>query len=289
MNSVPTAYSPGAGSVKPSSAAFLAKNLCGICTRMPAPSPARGSAPTAPRCSRLSRMVSASATIWCDLRPLMSAMKPTPHEVLVERRIVEAARRRHAGIGRGGRKRRGRAFDALLRDGSGVANLSLADVSSADPVCALISRPRLSPAAGSRWRTRLARSACSAPRCEAEPCRAGQPLPPFWRFCVAARSAPRCDQASCGAFPRARAAGMSLGRARAVIMGQQCCPNSPCQNSATETRVRHPIKCVCAMPLLPGRFAGRNKRTTDRGGDAMALRFSGAIAAMRVARCAGRP
>ena len=60
--------------------AFLAKNLCGICTRIPAPSPARGSAPTAPRCSRLSRMVSASSTILCDLRPLMSAMKPTPQE-----------------------------------------------------------------------------------------------------------------------------------------------------------------------------------------------------------------
>jgi hypothetical protein len=27
-------------------------------------------------------VVSASATIWCDLRPLMSAMKPTPHESL---------------------------------------------------------------------------------------------------------------------------------------------------------------------------------------------------------------
>src|SRR5271163_839506 len=47
---------------------------------MPAPSPERGSAPTAPRCSRLTRMVSASTTILCDLRPLMSAMKPTPQE-----------------------------------------------------------------------------------------------------------------------------------------------------------------------------------------------------------------
>src|ERR1700731_1346933 len=47
---------------------------------MPAPSPARGSAPTAPRCSRLSRMVSASSTILCDLRPLISAINPTPQE-----------------------------------------------------------------------------------------------------------------------------------------------------------------------------------------------------------------
>ncbi len=64
----------------PSPAAFLAMNLWGICTRMPAPSPARGSAPTAPRCSRLTRIVSASSTILCDLRPLMSAINPTPQE-----------------------------------------------------------------------------------------------------------------------------------------------------------------------------------------------------------------
>src|SRR5437588_10626345 len=63
-----------------SAAAFLARNLCGVCTRMPAPSPARGSAPTAPRCSRLTRIVSASSTILCDLRPLMSAINPTPQE-----------------------------------------------------------------------------------------------------------------------------------------------------------------------------------------------------------------
>src|SRR5216684_4202571 len=36
----------------PSSAALRAKNLCGICTKMPAPSPARGSAPTAPPAKR---------------------------------------------------------------------------------------------------------------------------------------------------------------------------------------------------------------------------------------------
>src|SRR6516165_3798221 len=64
----------------PSAAVCLARNLCGICTRIPAPSPARGSAPTAPRCSRLSRIVSASSTILCDLRPLMSAINPTPQE-----------------------------------------------------------------------------------------------------------------------------------------------------------------------------------------------------------------
>src|SRR5215471_6076852 len=64
----------------PSPAAFLARNLCGVCTKIPAPSPARGSAPTAPRCSRLSRIVSASSTILWDLCPLMSAINPTPQE-----------------------------------------------------------------------------------------------------------------------------------------------------------------------------------------------------------------
>ena len=46
--------------------------------RMPAPSPDVGSAPTAPRCSRFSRMASASATSLCVPRALRSAMKPTP-------------------------------------------------------------------------------------------------------------------------------------------------------------------------------------------------------------------
>src|SRR6266480_557955 len=53
------------------SAALRSKKACGICTRMPAPSPARGSAPTAPRCSRLQRMLIASETIRCDFLPLM--------------------------------------------------------------------------------------------------------------------------------------------------------------------------------------------------------------------------
>ncbi len=82
MNRATTAYSPGFGKANPSREASLAKNPCGICTRMPAPSPARGSAPTAPRCSRLQRMASASSISLCDLRPLMSAMKPTPQESL---------------------------------------------------------------------------------------------------------------------------------------------------------------------------------------------------------------
>ena len=92
MNSAPTAYSPGLGRLKPSMSAFLAKNLCGICTRMPAPSPARGSAPTAPRCSRLQRIASASSTSLCDLRALDVGDEADAAGILLERGIVQALR-----------------------------------------------------------------------------------------------------------------------------------------------------------------------------------------------------
>src|SRR5690606_3055589 len=52
----------------------------GIWIRMPAPSPASGSAPTAPRWVRLARIFSPSRTVWWLLRFLMSATKPTPQE-----------------------------------------------------------------------------------------------------------------------------------------------------------------------------------------------------------------
>ena len=99
MNSTPIAYSPGFGSSMPSSAHLRAKNLCGICIRMPAPSPARGSAPTAPRCSRLSRMVKRVFDDLVRLAALDVGDESDAAGILVERRIVEAARRGHAGIG----------------------------------------------------------------------------------------------------------------------------------------------------------------------------------------------
>src|ERR1700731_1667543 len=189
MKSAPIAYSPGAGSVKPSSAAFLAKNLCGICVRMPAPSPARGSAPTAPRCSRLTRMVSASATIWCDLRPLMSAMKPTPHESLSS-----------AGsyIPRAG----GTPGSAVAGETDAPLRSRAASLASCRTCCWPRSRPtgvalisdlasrRRLPAAG-------APASPAAPlgaRCEAElmSCRAAGP--PFWRCMRGRSSALRCDR-----------------------------------------------------------------------------------------------
>src|SRR3712207_6641938 len=47
---------------------------------MPQPSPILGSAPTAPRWSRLCRMDRPCSTMSWDLRFFMSAMKPTPQE-----------------------------------------------------------------------------------------------------------------------------------------------------------------------------------------------------------------
>lgn len=63
---MPTPYSPSAGSVKPSCLHALTKKSCGICMRMPAPSPVSGSQPQAPRCSRLRRICSPISTMECD-------------------------------------------------------------------------------------------------------------------------------------------------------------------------------------------------------------------------------
>ena len=115
MNSAPTAYSPGSGRVKPSLAASLAKNLCGICTRMPAPSPARGSAPTAPRCSRLQQDGERVLDDLVRLAALDVGDEADAAGILVERGIVEALRRRQPGIGAVGKARRRRVRRAQLR------------------------------------------------------------------------------------------------------------------------------------------------------------------------------
>ena len=56
---MPTPYSPGSGSSMPSALQLARKNSCGICTRMPAPSPVSGSQPQAPRCVEVRRTVEA--------------------------------------------------------------------------------------------------------------------------------------------------------------------------------------------------------------------------------------
>ena len=58
--------------------ATLRRNVSGIWTRMPAPSPVLTSQPHAPRCARFISTCSAWLTMACDLRPFMSTTKPTP-------------------------------------------------------------------------------------------------------------------------------------------------------------------------------------------------------------------
>src|SRR5262249_26574217 len=78
--SMPTPYWPAAGSLILRLLHSCSRNACGICTRMPAPSPVFGSHPQAPRCSRFSRIWMALSTMSCDFRPVRLATKPTPHE-----------------------------------------------------------------------------------------------------------------------------------------------------------------------------------------------------------------
>ncbi len=77
-NAVPTAYARGWGSSKPSSRVTSRKNRSGTPSRMPAPSPESGSAPVAPRCSRLRSAVIALATMSWLATPVRVATKATP-------------------------------------------------------------------------------------------------------------------------------------------------------------------------------------------------------------------
>ncbi|MNV59210.1 hypothetical protein D3C71_1516200 [compost metagenome] len=83
---MPTPYSPAAGNVTPNepSGAVPARAISsrysasGIWIRMPAPSPMSLSAPTAPRWSMFSRILSACVTMSWRFTPLMWATKPSP-------------------------------------------------------------------------------------------------------------------------------------------------------------------------------------------------------------------
>ena len=78
MKKTPTPYSPLSGSSK-LLIDFL-KNSSGICIRIPEPSPAFGSAPTAPLCSKLHNMDKAFSIILCERLFFISTMNPTPQE-----------------------------------------------------------------------------------------------------------------------------------------------------------------------------------------------------------------
>ena len=64
---------------RPASPHSSARKPCGICIRMPAPSPVFFSQPQAPRCSRFSSTWTACSTMSWDLRPWTSTTKPMPH------------------------------------------------------------------------------------------------------------------------------------------------------------------------------------------------------------------
>ncbi len=74
-NAVPTAYACGCGSSKSTTSR---KNASGRPSRMPAPSPESGSAPVAPRCSRLRSAVIALATMSWLASPVRVATNATP-------------------------------------------------------------------------------------------------------------------------------------------------------------------------------------------------------------------
>ena len=74
-NAVPTAYAPLSGS---GNGVTPRRNASGTWVRMPAPSPESGSAPEAPRWSRLRSAVSAWSTISWVATPDRVATKATP-------------------------------------------------------------------------------------------------------------------------------------------------------------------------------------------------------------------
>ena len=70
----PVPYLPFSGTGMPCSKI----NSCGICNRMPAPSPVLLSAPSAPRCRMFSNILRADSTMPCDLPPWTFTTSPTP-------------------------------------------------------------------------------------------------------------------------------------------------------------------------------------------------------------------
>ena len=74
-NRSPVPYRPSAGTAIPCNR----MNSCGICTRMPAPSPVMLSALSAPRCTMFSSTRNPFSTMVCDFSPFRVTTRPTPH------------------------------------------------------------------------------------------------------------------------------------------------------------------------------------------------------------------
>ena len=87
---MPTAYCPSWGSVMPRSWHFSRKNLSGMLTRMPAPSPLSASQPHAPRWFMFSSICSASETICVRRLALDVADEADAAGVVLETGIVQA-------------------------------------------------------------------------------------------------------------------------------------------------------------------------------------------------------
>ena len=211
---------------------------------MPAPSPMRGSAPTAPRCSRLHRMRSPSSTIRCDLRPLMSAMNPTPQESLSSAGSYSPCA---SGVP-------GSAVDP--RNGVSSRKLGAASRLIIPALCfrSLISSCLAGAARGLR-RTHLVRSAqrpCG-PRTTA--LEEGQPCP------VSCRR-------GCSRWAPPMSAPPGRPPPWPPLLGQQCCPNRPCQILHRHTRLVHAgmagtFRFVAAAPRQQARRGPRAPRSRN--------------------------
>ncbi len=78
-----------AGRVKPRRAASRAKNRCGICVSMPAPSPVRESPPTAPRCTRFFSIVIPLGDDLVGAPAVHVHDEPHPAARVLEERVVQ--------------------------------------------------------------------------------------------------------------------------------------------------------------------------------------------------------
>ena len=78
IKTIPTAYSPKLGVEILDIDNCSTKKSCGRESIIPPPSPVSGSAPHAPLCAKLVRIVNPCSIILFDASPCMSATIPTP-------------------------------------------------------------------------------------------------------------------------------------------------------------------------------------------------------------------
>ncbi len=208
------AYSPGFGSSKPSSFALLGEELVrDLHQDAGAVADARVGADRAAMLQIAAGCVSASSTILCDLRPLMSAMNPTPQESL-----SSAGSYRPCGSGVPG---------SAVEPSNGAASRERVAVRRSTNPARLLSLLISSCPAGEAHhlrRTRLLRCAAQERRgqraTDLEKGSLARPSPP-WLLPLGATDVSPSLKA--GTVP--------------PLLGQQCCPNRPCQILPRHTRL----------------------------------------------------